>query len=324
MKKLHRHKWQITEKPQLLDKKFNVQCKICGKKVYKKVDFFKVMREQGDCLWCDKCGHNLNIDGFIIIPNPNVKIIQCPVCGNETKIDTSLHNTTPLNKIDIEINNDKPKGFILCLEGPDGVGKTTIAKALVEKIKKHYNRDCIYLKDPGSTESGEKIRSLIFELGQDVDSLTQLCLFSAARVELFMKLILPYIKEGKIIILDRLILSSMVYQGNISVCLKIFNEILSKIKSEVNIEMTTLYLTADKEIIQKRLNSRKDNNSYDNIDGIYEKYERLYKVNAITNIMPGQLIKLDITDTSLEENIDYILTNIINNYLNKEVNDNGK
>lgn len=326
--KLHKHKWEIVEKPQLLSKKFHVQCKVCGKKKYKKVNFYETMKNQGECLWCKKCGHNLNVDGYVYTTDTNNTIVQCPVCGNETEIDKSIVEEKPKNTIEIDLSkqeNDKPNGFILCLEGPDGIGKTTIAKSIVDKMKFEYNTECIYLKEPGSTVAGEKIRELLFELGQDIEPLTQTCLFSASRVELFNKAIIPYIKEGKIIILDRFILSNMVYQGNISTSLKIFNDILSKI-DDVNIEMVTLYLTADKELINSRLNGREEKNSYDNIQGIYEQYERLYKVNSITNIIPGQVIKLDITNTNLEQNVNYIINNIINNYLNKEseVKDNGR
>ena len=101
-------------------------------------------------------------------------------------------------------------GFLVILEGGEGVGKTTQAKKLVE----YYNSQgysAKYFREPGGNELAEQIRNLV--LYNEMDSTTETLLMCAARNINVQTNILPALREGDIVILDRFTKSTLVYQG---------------------------------------------------------------------------------------------------------------
>ncbi|MFN3947148.1 MAG: dTMP kinase, partial [Aquificaceae bacterium] len=86
----------------------------------------------------------------------------------------------------------------------------TQARLLFEHLKKHGYKVSLY-RDPGSTELAERIRQLI--LSFSMDPTTELLLFESARSSLVWEKIFPDLKEGKIVIVDRFIDSTLAYQG---------------------------------------------------------------------------------------------------------------
>ena len=100
--------------------------------------------------------------------------------------------------------------MLITFEGIDGSGKSTQAKRLYEHLKSLGYKVSLY-RDPGSTELAEKIRELI--LGFEIDPTTELLLFECARSSLMREKILPDLRDGKVVIVDRFIDSTMAYQG---------------------------------------------------------------------------------------------------------------
>lgn len=101
-------------------------------------------------------------------------------------------------------------GLLVILEGGEGVGKTTQAKALVDYYNsKGYNAK--YFREPGGNELAEQIRTMI--LYNEMDVVTETLLFTAARSINVQKNLLPALRDGNIIILDRFTKSTLVYQG---------------------------------------------------------------------------------------------------------------
>ncbi|MFN4320190.1 MAG: dTMP kinase [Aquificaceae bacterium] len=100
--------------------------------------------------------------------------------------------------------------MLITFEGIDGSGKSTQASLLFEHLKKVGYKASLY-RDPGSTELAEKIRELI--LNFETDPITELLLFECARSSLVWEKILPDLKEGKIVIVDRFTDSTVAYQG---------------------------------------------------------------------------------------------------------------
>jgi dTMP kinase len=105
-------------------------------------------------------------------------------------------------------------GFFITFEGPDGSGKTSVIKVVEDWLKKNdYNH--LITKEPGSklNKICQQIRELILNPDSDIDKKTELFLMLADRCNHVNKVILPALQEGKIIISDRFIDSTLAYQG---------------------------------------------------------------------------------------------------------------
>ena len=101
-------------------------------------------------------------------------------------------------------------GLFITIEGGEGSGKTTLAKNLYEKYKKE-DFDVILTREPGGNEIAEQIRNII--VNNDIDIKTQILLFTAVRRIHCKDVILPALKNNKMVICDRYVTSSLVYQG---------------------------------------------------------------------------------------------------------------
>jgi dTMP kinase len=105
------------------------------------------------------------------------------------------------------------RGRLIALEGPDGSGKTTQIE-LLEKYLKQSGYEVVRTREPGGTVISEKIREII--LDNDNSNMSYMCealLYAASRAQLVNEIIKPALKSGKIVICDRFVYSSMVYQG---------------------------------------------------------------------------------------------------------------
>ncbi len=105
------------------------------------------------------------------------------------------------------------RGFFISFEGPDGSGKTTQAKLFAEYLRaKGY--DVLLTREPGGTEIAEKIRNLIMNTEYSEETpLTEMLLFAAQRAQNVSELLRPAVENGKIVVCDRFIDSSIAYQG---------------------------------------------------------------------------------------------------------------
>lgn len=101
-------------------------------------------------------------------------------------------------------------GLLIILEGGEGVGKTTHAKALVDYYNSQgYNAK--YFREPGGNKLAEDIRNMI--LYNEMDTVTETLLMNAARKINIDNNILPALRDGNIVILDRFTKSTLIYQG---------------------------------------------------------------------------------------------------------------
>jgi dTMP kinase len=99
---------------------------------------------------------------------------------------------------------------IISFEGGEGVGKTTQAALLKEYLEKKGRR-VVSLREPGGSELSENIRKLF--LSYPMDTMTELMLLLAARRNNIVSVIMPALDAGKVVIIDRFIDSTLVYQG---------------------------------------------------------------------------------------------------------------
>ena len=100
-------------------------------------------------------------------------------------------------------------GLFVTLEGIDRSGKTTQARLLCEALGER----AIAVREPGGTAVGERVRELLKDPGIAVDERTEALLFAAARAELVSEVIKPALDEGRIVVSDRFLDSSLAYQG---------------------------------------------------------------------------------------------------------------
>jgi len=105
------------------------------------------------------------------------------------------------------------KGRLIALEGPDGSGKTTQIE-LLEKHLKELSYEVVRTREPGGTEISEKIREIILDNdNSDMSYMCEALLYAASRAQLVSEVIKPALEAGKMVICDRFVYSSMVYQG---------------------------------------------------------------------------------------------------------------
>lgn len=105
------------------------------------------------------------------------------------------------------------KGIFITFEGIDGCGKSTQCELLKNYLEDN-NKDYIFVREPGGTVIGERIREILLDKkNTQMDPRTELLLFEAARAQITEEVIKPALKEGKIVLCDRFFDSSSAYQG---------------------------------------------------------------------------------------------------------------
>lgn len=104
------------------------------------------------------------------------------------------------------------RGLFVVLEGPDKCGKSTQAKLLVEGLR-GLGRDVVHTREPGGTSFAEEIRSILLSTKHRVDPLAELLLYEAARAQHTQETIRPALAAGKLLVCERYVLSTRVYQG---------------------------------------------------------------------------------------------------------------
>ena len=105
------------------------------------------------------------------------------------------------------------KGLFIVMEGPDGSGKTTQINLLKEYLEE-AGYECLITREPGGTVIGEEVRQLILNPEhKEMSPVTEILLYAASRAQLVHEVIGPALEEGKIVISDRFVDSSIVYQG---------------------------------------------------------------------------------------------------------------
>ena len=104
-------------------------------------------------------------------------------------------------------------GLFITLEGTDGSGKTTQINRLKEYFSERGYR-VVCTREPGGTPIGEKIREIIIDKNNsEMANITEALLYAAARAQLVNEVIEPVLKDGGVVISDRFLDSSLVYQG---------------------------------------------------------------------------------------------------------------
>lgn len=103
--------------------------------------------------------------------------------------------------------------MFITIEGTEGSGKTTVAKELA-KLLKENGHDVVHTREPGGTPISESIRNVILDRNHTtMDGRTEALLYAASRRQHLVEKIWPALKEGKVVLCDRFLDSSLAYQG---------------------------------------------------------------------------------------------------------------
>ena len=103
--------------------------------------------------------------------------------------------------------------MFITLEGPEGSGKTTAVEAAVKKLEE-MGYQIVRTREPGGTPISEQIRNVILDKSNTaMDGRTEALLYAASRRQHLVEKVWPALKEGKIVICDRYLDSSLAYQG---------------------------------------------------------------------------------------------------------------
>jgi dTMP kinase len=196
------------------------------------------------------------------------------------------------------------KGFFICIEGLDGSGKTTHAYRLVQNLQKR-GFDAVYTTEPSKGEIGKFIRTSVLQGKKRVPRVVEALLFAADRVEHLEKDVKPALREGKIVVSDRCVYSSLAYQGAAGLDLEWIEEINRfALPSDL-----AIYIDVPPEVVVKRIRRKKS---------VMERLETQRRVKQVYlkfvdngKLMP---IKGDRKKSEVEQNILNVILDFLENH----------
>lgn len=177
--------------------------------------------------------------------------------------------------------------MFITFEGPDGSGKSTIIKKVYEKLI-NDGFDIVLTREPGGTPIAEKIRDIILDNSNvALDARTEALLYAASRRQHLVEKIRPALKEGKIVLCDRFLDSSLAYQGggrNLGVQ-NVLN--INLFATENTYPDLTLFFDIDPELglkrvsqDKKRVADRLDNENENFHEKVYSTFKEIVKTNS--------------------------------------------
>jgi dTMP kinase len=104
-------------------------------------------------------------------------------------------------------------GWLITFEGPEGGGKSTQIQRLAAYLRS-MDMPCTLMREPGGTPIGDRIRQILLDpAAGEMTQRTEILLYAASRAQLVEERILPALKRGEVVLCDRFVDSSLVYQG---------------------------------------------------------------------------------------------------------------
>jgi dTMP kinase len=162
------------------------------------------------------------------------------------------------------------KGVFICIEGLDGSGKSTQAKLLVKKLCREGYK-AVFTAEPSQGKIGKFIRKRLFEQ-ERMPTTVEALMFAADRIEHVQNTVLPALKEGKIVISDRYVYSSLAYQGSAGLNL----DWIENINANAQKPDLSIYIDVGPEVVLERLKRKKsvmeNLQTQRKVQEIYRKY----------------------------------------------------
>jgi dTMP kinase len=172
------------------------------------------------------------------------------------------------------------KGAFICIEGLDGCGKTTQAKLLEKKFRKSHN--AVYTAEPSRGKIGTYIRKSYLYGEKRLSIVLEALLFAADRIEHLENEVLPALNEGRLVISDRYVYSSLAYQGAAGLSL----EWIEKVNEHALKPDLAVFVDVDLATVMNRLKAKKS---------VMENTETLQKVRDVylKFVAKGELVRID-------------------------------
>lgn len=104
------------------------------------------------------------------------------------------------------------RGYFITFDGPEGSGKSTQARWLIQTLR-HHGYPVLFLRDPGSTALGRALRRVLLHTQAPLSPIAEALLFIGGRVQLVEEKIAPALKQEKVVVCDRFHDATVVYQG---------------------------------------------------------------------------------------------------------------
>lgn len=204
-------------------------------------------------------------------------------------------------------------GVFITFEGGEGSGKTTVIKCLIEALKT-ADYDIVQTREPGGIDIAEQIRNVILNVNNTkMTKETETLLYAASRMQHLSEKVLPALECGKIVICDRYLDSSLVYQG-IARGIGIDNVLAANHFALKYMPNLTFFLDVKPEVGLARIKQRNEINRLDleNLDfhnKVYNGYLELCKM------YPSRIVRIDASKT-LEEIVKEVIRKTFD-FLNK-------
>lgn len=144
------------------------------------------------------------------------------------------------------------RGIFICIEGLDGSGKTTQAKKLVGNLCRR-GFDAIYTTEPSTGKVGKLIRRYVLDRAKRVPIALEALLFAADRIDHIENEVKPLLKQGKIVVCDRYVYSTLAYQGAAGLDLTWIEQI-NKFALKPSL---ALFIDVPPEVVVKRIKRKK-------------------------------------------------------------------
>ena len=175
----------------------------------------------------------------------------------------------------------KGKGLFICVEGLDGCGKTTQTKLLVRKLRK-MGWDAVYTAEPSRGKIGQFIKKYCLHGEKRTFPIVEALLFVADRFEHVEREVIPALNEGKIVVSDRYVYSSLAYQGATGLDLK-WIEMINEHAIRPDL---AIFVDVEPEAVIKRLKPKKS---------VMENLETQRKVREVyvKFVEKGELVRID-------------------------------
>lgn len=164
--------------------------------------------------------------------------------------------------------------MFISFEGIDGCGKSTQIHLLQDYFKTR-GIQCHVFREPGGTTISEQVRKILLHGGDEMDPVTELLLFSAARSQLVSEKVKPILDQGNVVILDRFYDSTVAYQGYGRKSATVDEIIqLNQLASHHTVPDLTLYLRVPPHVAKKRTEGAEKDRMEKSGDDFFENVVR--------------------------------------------------